>query len=117
MSATTASRRRYKARIAPRKARGPGPASRIQWDRVGRIVLVLVLFAVLASYVNPTIDLFRTWRDAGAAEQRLAELQAENDRLERRAAELKTPAAALREARKLGMVGAGEQGYVIKGLR
>lgn len=117
MSASTATRRRYKARIAPRQAGSRGPASRIQWDRVGRIVLVLVLFAVLASYVSPTIDLFRTWRDAGAAEQRLAELQAENDRLERRAAELKTPAAALREARKLGMVGSGEQAYVIKGLR
>ena len=117
MSATTATRRRYKARIAPRRAGGQRPASRIQWDRVGRIVLVLVLFAVLASYVNPTLELFHTWRDAGAAEQRLAELKAENQRLERRAEELKTPAAALREARKLGMVAEGEQAYVVKGLK
>jgi cell division protein FtsB len=116
VSATTARGRRYKARIAPRKGGPRGPASRIHWDRVGRIVLVLVLFAVLASYVNPVIDLFHTWRDAGAAEQRLAELKSENNRLERRAAELKTPAAAIREARRLGMVGEGERAYVIKGL-
>jgi cell division protein FtsB len=78
---------------------------------------VLVLFAVLISYVRPVINLVETWREAGAAEQQLVELKAENERLKSRAAELKTPAAALREARKLGLVGEGEQAYVIKGLK
>jgi cell division protein FtsB len=81
------------------------------------VTLVIVLFLVLASYVRPAVSLFETWREAGAAEERLAELKAENKRLQARAEELKTPAAALREARKLGMVGAGEQAYVIKGLK
>ena len=89
----------------------------IHWDKVGRVALVLVLFAVLASYLNPVLDLVQTWRDAGAAEERLAELKTENQRLEARAAELQTPAAGLREARKLGLVGPGEQAYVIKGLK
>lgn len=80
------------------------------------MALVLVLFAVVASYVKPALNLFETWREAGAAEERLAELKRENDRLKARAKELKTPAAALREARKLGLVGAGEQAYVVKGL-
>lgn len=78
---------------------------------------MLVLFAVLISYVKPVLNLVDTWRQAGVAEQQVAELKAENERLESRAAELKTPAAALREARKLGLVGAGEQAYVIKGLK
>ena len=80
------------------------------------MALVIVLFAVLISYVSPVADLLQTWRGAGVAEERLAELGAETERLQRRADELKTPAAALREARELGMVGPGEQGYVIKGL-
>ncbi|HKJ35091.1 MAG TPA: septum formation initiator family protein [Solirubrobacterales bacterium] len=108
---------RYRARIAPRKGGARGAASRIKWDKVGRVALVIVLFAVLASYVRPAISLFETWQEAGAAEERLVELKAENKRLQARSAELKTPAAALREARKLGMVGAGEQAYVIKGLK
>ncbi len=81
------------------------------------MALVLVLFAVLASYVRPTLNLFETWRESKVSEQRLAELEAEHKRLERRAEELKTPAAAVREARKLGLVGPGEQAYVVKGLR
>jgi cell division protein FtsB len=110
------SRRRYKARVAPRKGAGRTTGSRIQWDRVGRIALVLVFFAVLASYIKPTINLISTWREANAAEQQLNELQAENAKLERRAELLKTPAAAMAEARKLGMVGPGEQAYKISGL-
>jgi cell division protein FtsB len=117
VSATTARSRRYRARVAPRRRGGGSRGSRIQWDRVGRIALVLVLFAVLLSYVRPMVNLFDTWREAGAVEQQLVELKAENERLKSRAAELKTPAAALREARKLGLVGEGEQAYVIKGLK
>jgi cell division protein FtsB len=80
------------------------------------VALVLVLFAVLASYVRPIANLVETWRGAGTAEQRLAELSAENERLQRRADQLKTPAAARREAREQALVGPGEQAYVIRGL-
>jgi cell division protein FtsB len=116
VSARTATRR-YRPRVAPREGGARGVASRIQWDKVGRVTLVIVLFLVLASYVRPAVSLYETWREAGAAEQRLTELKAENKRLQARSQELETPAAALREARKLGMVGAGEQAYVIKGLK
>lgn len=117
MSATAVrSRRRYKARVAPRKGQGRTTASRIQWDRVGRIALVLVVFLILASYVKPTINLISTWRESKAAEQELAELKRENAKLEKRAELLKTPAAAMAEARKLGMVGPGEQAFKVSGL-
>ena len=117
MSATTVPRRRYRAKVSPRRGSHQPLPSRIQWDRVGRIALVLVLFAVFASYVRPAINVFETWRESSAADAQLAELKSENQRLRNRAAELKTPAAALREARKLGLVGAGEQAYVVKGLK
>lgn len=104
---------RYRARVVPR---GSSRGSRIRWDRVGRVVLVLVLFAVLASYVGPSLKVFDTWRESRAAQTQLAGLKSENDRLGRQARELEEPAAAIAEARKLGMVGSGEQAYVIDGL-
>jgi cell division protein FtsB len=115
VSASAQGSRRYRARVAPRGSRRGG-LSRIKWDKIGRVALVMVLAAVLASYINPVVSLVDTWRDSRAAEQQLTELKVENQRLERRAKELKTPAAAVREARKLGFVAEGEQAYVIKGL-
>ena len=115
MSATAHRSRRYRARVAPRDgSRGAG--SRIEWDKVGRVVLVLVLVFVLFSYVRPLINVFDTWRESGAAAQQLNELRAENQQLERRAKELNTPEAAIREARALGLVGEGEQAYKVEGL-
>jgi len=115
MAATTVRNRRYRAKVAPRS--GSSRLDRIQWDRVARIALVLVLFAVLISYIKPAINVFETWQEANASEAKLQELKAENSRLEHRAEQLNTPAAAMREARKLGMVGPGEQAYKITGLK
>lgn len=77
---------------------------------------MLVLFAVLVAYVRPVVNLVDTWRESRSADARLVELKAEKERLKRRANELKTPAAVVREARKLGLVGQGERAYVVKGL-
>jgi cell division protein FtsB len=107
--------RRYRARPAPRRS-GSRRRSRIDWERLGRRVLVLVLFAVLASYLNPVLNLVDDWRDSKAEEERFADLQRENARLEQRAQALEDPGAAEQEARRLGMVGPGERAYVIRGL-
>jgi cell division protein FtsB len=107
--------RRYRARPAPRRRSGRR-ATRIDWERLGRRVLVVVLFAVLASYLNPVINLVDDWRDSKAAEERFADLQQENARLQQRAEALEKPAAAEQEARRLGMVAPGERPYVIRGL-
>lgn len=112
----TATQPRYRARVVPRTERG-ARASRIRWDRFGRVVLVLVLFAVLISYVSPTLHVFDSWRQSRAAESRLTELKEDNGRLQRQVRELDKPAAAIEEARKLGMVAPGEQAYVIDGLK
>jgi cell division protein FtsB len=111
----TAAQPRYRARVAPR--RGGGRGSRIRWDRFGRIVLVLVLFAVLASYIGPTLHVFEGWRDSNSSEARLAELKQENEELTRKAKALESDTAVMAEARKLGLVGASEQAYVVDGIR
>ncbi|MEZ5074249.1 MAG: septum formation initiator family protein [Solirubrobacterales bacterium] len=106
---------RYRARVAPRRAGQRG--SRIRWDRFGRVVLVLVLFVVLASYVAPSLHVFESWRQSQGADARLAELKRENEELTRKAKALETDAAVIAEARKLGLVGVGEQAYVVDGVR
>jgi cell division protein FtsB len=112
----TAAQPRYRARVAARGARG-GRGTRIRWDRFGRIVLVLVLLAVLVSYVGPSLHAFESWRESKAADERLAVLQQENAELTRKAKSLESDAAVMAEARKLGLVGAGEQPYVVDGVR
>jgi len=102
--------------VVPRGSRG-GRGSRVRWDRFGRVILVLVLFAVLVSYVGPSLKVFDTWRESKAADVQLAALKAENEELQRQANELEKPAAAIAEARKLGLVASGERAYVIDGLR
>ena len=108
--------RRYRAKPAPRTRSGRRRASRIDWERLGRRVLVVVLFAVLASYLTPAINLVDDWRDSNAEQERLADLKRENGRLEQRAQTLGDPDAAEQEARRLGMVAPGERAYVIRGL-
>jgi cell division protein FtsB len=104
-------------RAAPRRRTRRGrPATRIDWDRLGRITLVLVLFAVLLSYLGPTLHLVGAWRDSRGERQDVVELRQENAELRRRAAALNDPEAVEREARSLGMVSEGERPYVIRGL-
>ena len=78
--------------------------------------MVVVLFAVLASYLTPAINLVDDWRDSNAEQERLADLKRENTRLEQRAQTLEDPDAAEQKARRLGMVASGERAYVIRGL-
>jgi cell division protein FtsB len=92
-----------------------GP-SRVRWDRIGRIALVLVLFGVMVSYLNPLVNLFDAWRDSKAGEERLAELKQENVQLQGEVREVQSPLTMEREARKLGMVRPGERAYVVRGL-
>ena len=94
-------------RVAPRRRTRGRPASRIHWDKLGRVVLVLVLFAILASYVNPVVNFVDAWRDSHAQRERAAAAQQERSRLAAKAASLEDPSAAEQAARKLGMVVAG----------
>lgn len=116
--ASDVSSRAYAARVPQTRRRigrrvGPG---RVRWDRVGRVALVLVLFGVVVSYLNPIVNLVDAWRDSRASEERLGELQAKHEKLQRRVRDAATTLAVEREARKLGMVRGGERLYVVRGL-
>jgi len=107
------------ARRRPAARRRPGPrsgASRIHWDRVGRIALTFVLLVVAYSYLNPVIDFVKTYTATSAAKAKRHELQAENTRLHNRVQSADDPMVIARKARAQGMVVPGERPYVVRGL-
>jgi hypothetical protein len=111
-------KRRPPARRKP-AARKPGArrsASRIHWDRVGRVALTLVLFAVLYSYLNPVIDFVKTYTTTTAARIQLHEAQHENTRLHWRIQHADDPITLDAEARAQGMVAPEETPIVVRGL-
>src|SRR6476620_1359277 len=89
-------RRPAARRRRPAARRG---ASRINWDRVGRLALTLVLAAVLYSYLNPAIDFVKTYTATTAAKAELHELLRENKRLHRRIQTADDPIVVARKAR------------------
>jgi cell division protein FtsB len=106
-------KRRPVARRRPAARRG---ASRVRWDRVGRIALTLVLAAVLYSYLNPAIDFVKTYTATTAAKAEFHELLRENKRLHKRIQTADDPIVISRRARAQGMVAAGETPIVVRGL-
>ena len=114
-----AARRPAPARRRPaarkRRPAARSGASRIKWDRVGRIALTVVLFAVLYSYFNPSIDFYKTYTGTTAAKAKRLELLRENRHLHRRIQSSGDPLVVQREARSQGMVAEGETPVVIQG--
>jgi len=102
-----AQRRRVRRRAAP---------SRIRWDKLGRIVLVLVLFFVLVSYLNPLVNLVQAWQGSKSSNAQLVQLKQERTELREQLRDVSSPAALEREARRLGMVKPGEHAYIVHGL-
>jgi cell division protein FtsB len=90
--------------------------TRIRWDRLGRWALIVVLGFVLYLYVGPAATWVSTYKEAARKRADVAALKAENQRLRERRRDLRDPAALEREARRLGMVKAGEKSYVVEGL-
>jgi len=107
-----AARRAAPARRRPAARSGP---SRIKWDRVGRIALTVVLFAVLYSYLNPAIDFVKTYTGTTAAKEKLHELQHQNRRLHNRIQSSGDPLVVQQESRVQGMVAEGETPAVLRG--
>ena len=89
-------------------------APRIRWDRVGRWALICVFAFVLYLYIGPARTWVTTYSEAKRKREEVAQVRAENARLRARKQELKRPGAVEGEARKLGMVKAGEKLYVVR---
>ena len=89
-------------------------AGRIRWDRVGRWALICVFGFILYLYVGPARNWVATYGEAKRKRAEVAALKARNAELLTRKRELEAPDAIEREARRLGLVKAGEKLYVVK---
>jgi cell division protein FtsB len=107
-SRATPPRPALRARVASR-------GTRVRWDRVGRISLLLVLMAVLGLYVQHALSYLSTRSQADAEQALVQQLAHENRALEAQQRALTEPATIIRDARALGMVNQGERAYVITG--
>ncbi|HEV3056064.1 MAG TPA: septum formation initiator family protein [Solirubrobacteraceae bacterium] len=101
-------RPRLRARVASR-------GTRVRWDRVGRVSLLLVLIAVLGLYVQHALSYLSTRSQADAEQALVQQLARQNRALEAQRQALMKPATIIRDARALGMINQGERGYVITG--
>ena len=118
-AATTRARRppaRRAKRPAGRSARRAGRGG-IRWDRVGRFGLLATLGIILLLYIPPAKRWVEQSGTAGHQKAELQDLQREHAELKERLRALRDPDALEREARRLGMVKAGERAYVIENLR
>jgi cell division protein FtsB len=95
----------------------PVRTTRIRWDAVGRRALLGVFALVLYLYIGPAVKWVQTYREAGRQRAQVAELRAENARLRAQQRTLSAPGALEREARRLGMVKAGERAYIVQNVR
>jgi len=89
-------------------------SSRIRWDRVGRWALICVFAFVIYLYIGPAHTWVTTYAEAKRKRGEVAEVRAENERLRERRKALRRKGAVELEARKLGMVKAGEKLYVVE---
>jgi hypothetical protein len=108
----SAQRRRPAAR--KRRPAARSGASRIKWDRLGRVALTLVLAAVLYSYLNPAIDFVKTYTGTTAAKAEFQVLLHENKQLHKRIQSSKDPMVIEQVAREQGLVAEGERPARVK---
>ncbi|MFL5896083.1 MAG: FtsB family cell division protein [Thermoleophilaceae bacterium] len=95
-----------------RAARRPN----IRWDRVARVFLLGVLFAILMMYASPLQRWFTQKNTARQDTAALKELESHNRTLKAKLHALQQPQALELRARRLGMVKQGERAFVIENL-
>jgi cell division protein FtsB len=89
-------------------------SSRIRWDRVGRWALICVFAFVIYLYIGPARTWVSTYGEAKRKREDVAKLRERNADLREQKRQLKRKGAVELEARKLGMVKAGEKLYVVE---
>ena len=95
---------------------GVGGPARVRWDRVGRLAMLCVLGALLYLYLSAGVRMFSTWRQARGDSAAVVALEREHRLLRRQHEALGSRATLEAEARKLGMMKAGERQYIVSGL-
>jgi hypothetical protein len=106
---------------APRaRPRGRGQARRpgagVRWDRLGRVAMLCVLVALLYLYLSAGAHMFSTWRQSRHDHALVSAMEREHRSLVSQHETLVRRGTLEGEARRLGMMNAGEQPYVVSGL-
>jgi cell division protein FtsL len=91
-------------------------AQGIRWDRVARTMLLVVLLAVLVSFLGPATKYVRTWQLARQTKHEVIQLRDDNARMRKQAKLLQNPDQIELRARQRGMARPGERVYVVRGL-
>lgn len=90
--------------------------SRVRWDRVGRVGLLIVLGVVAGLYVQQGLSYLAVRTQANRQRAIVQQLTRSNASLRAQQRSLNDPATIVRDARALGMVRVGEHPYEITGL-
>lgn len=93
-----------------------GPAARVRWDRLGRVAMLCVLVVLAYLYLSAGIHLLSTWHEARGASAKVATMEREHKTLERQHEALGKPATIEEQARRLGMMRAGERPFIVSRL-
>jgi cell division protein FtsB len=100
----------------PRRVVTRGLRSRVRWDRVGRVGLLIVLCVVAGLYVQQGLAYLAVRSQANQQKAIVQQLTRANTSLRAQQRSLNSPATILRDARALGMVRVGEHPYEVTGL-
>ncbi len=113
-AARPSARRASAGRSSARSATSPG--ARVRWDRLGRVAMLCVLIVLGYLYLSAGVHLVSTWQEARGVSAKVASMERENKTLKRQHEALGRPATVEAQARRLGMMRAGERPYIISGL-
>ena len=91
-------------------------ASRVRWDRIGRVGLLVVLCVVAGLYVQQALAYLAVRSQANRQRAIVHQLTGANASLRAQQRSLNEPATIVRDARALGMVRVGEHPYEVTGL-
>ena len=100
----------------PRAVTGRLPRSRVGWDRKFRIVLILVVGLIGWIGLKAGLALVAAHAQAAAETRLVVSLQRQHSALLAQERSLYQKATIIRDARRLGMVAAGERPFVVVNL-
>jgi cell division protein FtsB len=91
-------------------------ASRVRWDRIGRVGLLVVLCVVAGVYVQQALAYLAVRSQSEQQRAIVHQLARANAGLRAQQKSLNEPATIVSDARALGMVRVGEHPYEVTGL-
>lgn len=88
----------------------------MRWEKVGRVVLLVVLVVVVGLYVQQALAYFSVRSQAHQQQAIVQGLSRQNAKLIKQQKALNDPSTIAQDARALGMVRPGERPYAVTGL-